>query len=139
MSMILYHCRLTSASQSSAGSRDTTKKHLQLENWYKSVGGIYYIILIYYIMLKFSVFVFLITLDVHIDCSTQPHGVKIKCCICLVGMSLWNILQFLLLELCNSQCHSWCFLDLWSVIDLFPSSRGLELIWSSVVKIGQSL
>lgn len=30
--------------------------------------------------------------------------------------------------------------DLFSqVLDLFPSSRGLELIWSSVVKIGQSL
>ncbi|XP_078181185.1 zeta-carotene desaturase, chloroplastic/chromoplastic-like [Carex rostrata] len=25
------------------------------------------------------------------------------------------------------------------VLELFPSSRGLELIWSSVVKIGQSL
>jgi zeta-carotene desaturase len=28
---------------------------------------------------------------------------------------------------------------LMQVHELFPSSRGLELIWSSVVKIGQSL
>ena len=39
----------------------------------------------------------------------------------------------------NISCHYIDFIILYQVLALFPSSQGLEVIWSSVVKIGQSL
>ena len=42
-----------------------------------------------------------------------------------------------------SKCHVVLLLNspviIYQVLDLFPSSQGLEVLWSSVVKIGQSL